>query len=686
MAEKKLKIKITTEGAQKSAQQASGLTSAYKKAAGSIAAMGSAYLIATKAAKFFNDSIKLAVKQEFIYNRLRTAVELTGKSFDDLRPSLMKTFIALQQVTEFGDTQSADVLMKLMQFTGDYDKALGSLPITLDLVASGMMDMNMAARLVAAASQGNISMLGRYIAELKSSVTPQIAQMDAAERAAFAMQVLNDKFGGTAINKMNAYAGKVAQLKNYFGDLQEAIGDRFIPVLSTATLAATSFIKSLTENDLQSTIAELERYGVSVEKIQELEKLGVQLDLIEVESQLKKINTEGKTREELEQGIVDRIKERAAIAKKLADETIAKQAIINELAKDENQIKLGMNQNDANRISGLKGQLAWANSGVISLEKQAEAQNKLIEGDKEIINLLADAAKFEGQLAILSNDQTIDITADVKAITFSADVELPDLGDMSLEFDAGSFEEDQEKMIAATVKALIKMFELQEQFDDGGKDRLQIQQEAEIEKWKEYYDTLIDLDGSFEAKKTEIDSKYAGIREKISIREFAREAKQVGRLVGALGDLAEATGANAESLKVIKSGEAIINTYAGAARALADYPAPASFVVAASVIASGIANVAKINATGFQFGTGDEGFKVPSGNPRDSFLFAAQSGENVTVTPAGKPSSSSNTELLAEVKLLRTAIASQPKYIIRTIDKFEMSEIVEDGNYARSRT
>lgn len=48
--------------------------------------------------------------------------------------------------------------------------------------------------------------------------------------------------------------------------------------------------------------------------------------------------------------------------------------------------------------------------------------------------------------------------------------------------------------------------------------------------------------------------------------------------------------------KGLKIAEAIASTYAGAARALADYPWPFSIAVAASVVAAGIANVASIAA------------------------------------------------------------------------------------------
>jgi hypothetical protein len=53
--------------------------------------------------------------------------------------------------------------------------------------------------------------------------------------------------------------------------------------------------------------------------------------------------------------------------------------------------------------------------------------------------------------------------------------------------------------------------------------------------------------------------------------------------------------------------EAVISTYAGAARALNDYPAPWSYAVAASVVAAGLAKVAVIRAQQFQGGGATSG-------------------------------------------------------------------------------
>ena len=81
-------------------------------------------------------------------------------------------------------------------------------------------------------------------------------------------------------------------------------------------------------------------------------------------------------------------------------------------------------------------------------------------------------------------------------------------------------------------------------------------------------------------------------------------------LIGAMGTIF------GES-KALASADALISTWAGAARALKDWPAPYSYVIAAATIAAGPARVAQINST--EPTTQGGGFDNPS-NDRAAYL------------------------------------------------------------------
>ena len=57
-----------------------------------------------------------------------------------------------------------------------------------------------------------------------------------------------------------------------------------------------------------------------------------------------------------------------------------------------------------------------------------------------------------------------------------------------------------------------------------------------------------------------------------------------------------------EMNKAFQIGQAVMNTYAGASKALASYPPPLNFVLAAAVVASGLAQVAQIRSQSFEGG------------------------------------------------------------------------------------
>ena len=682
MAEKKLKITVTEKGSKQAAAQAKGLTSSYKKVAGSIAGMVIAYQAVTKAAKFFSESIKLASEQEAIFKKLETATNLTGKSYDNLSDSLKSYLAELQATTEYGDTETAAALTQMTQLSGDFDASLKGLPIALDLAATGLFSLETASKYVGMALAGNVEMLGRYIPELKSTVTPQLKLMSAAEKTAFAMDLLQKKFGGTAQKNLDTYAGKVKQLQNYWGDFREMIGDKVIPILSKGVVAATGFMKSLTQTSLQKTIDELKRYGVAVETIQELEKLGLELNLIEMESQLKKINDEGLTRKQIEAQINDNIKKRTVIAGKLASEQIKLQSKINELADYKNNSEknhLGLiTMNAAQKIAGIKSEIAWLEKGAITYERQADVQDKLLEKDKEKIESLAKIVKLEQQIAILSGE-AIDFTPpvipdmEIKSVDIPIEYDIPPPPDIT-EIPGGPITDQ-------IAEDLQRRADLQTEYDERNITDQEAARQAELDQWKAYRANNIIGEDEYQRMLLAIDEKYANARENISARATSSQIRDNARLVGSIGDLGAALGAEANLVKHFKAAEATMNAYAAfnAYNALV----PPQPVLAWSALVGGLANVIAIEATGFQFGT--DGYQVPAGFPNDSYMFAAKSGENISVTPAGKESGNGNSALIDEVRMLRTALANQVRYEIRTVDDVEISEMAETGNYRRAR-
>lgn len=123
--------------------------------------------------------------------------------------------------------------------------------------------------------------------------------------------------------------------------------------------------------------------------------------------------------------------------------------------------------------------------------------------------------------------------------------------------------------------------------------------------------------GLLDAERDEIDSlmrreqKLEEFRAKdlISERQYAEAKKNIEReqrdfAIKSAGDALNALGqTNEQAFKIAKAyniGQAIMNTYTGATKALAELPPPLNFIVAAATVANGLAQVQQIRSQQFQ--------------------------------------------------------------------------------------
>ena len=292
MSTDKMKIIVDVDGAKKGSAEFDRMrvkTEGVERAVGQLRNKLLLFTFATAAVVGVVTKLtKASIEQEKIFNSLENAVNITGANYDGLKGSLDGYFASLQQSTIYGDTDTAQVLQQLTMLTGDYEGSIKALPYVLDLASSGMTDLGGATRYIGMGMSGNIEMLGRYIPEFKAATNETLKNMGATEKAAYMFDVLKEKVGGLAEKELNTTAGKWKQFKNYWGDLNEAIGDKLSPTLKKAAEHGTAFIQSLTETSLETTIRELEELGVSSKEILELKKFSWNVQLEDINAELKK--------------------------------------------------------------------------------------------------------------------------------------------------------------------------------------------------------------------------------------------------------------------------------------------------------------------------------------------------------------------------------------------------------------
>lgn len=169
--------------------------------AGAAALAGFTYAMVT--------SIKAAGEAEAAEKKLAVALGYTSEA-------LLEQAGALQRVTTFGDDQIVGAQALIAAFTKDESHIKSLTKATLDLASAKGMDLSSAAELV-----------GKTFGTSTNAMARQGIVVDATAGSAERLsQILNglSRYSGQAEGAAQTFDGRLLQLKNTFGDLQEEIG------------------------------------------------------------------------------------------------------------------------------------------------------------------------------------------------------------------------------------------------------------------------------------------------------------------------------------------------------------------------------------------------------------------------------------------------------------------------------
>jgi len=172
-----------------------------------------------------------AAEAEQIENRLRFALEGLGYAWAELKPHVDKYAQSVQEMTRFSDEEARKALTDMLLYTRDFAKAQDGARLAMDMSVRTGQDLGSTTRYIGMAMNGNVEILGRFIPELRELDDKLGKNATAADKAAYALKILQDKFGGTAQADMDTYAGKVKAFENSWSDLKETLGNELLPVL-----------------------------------------------------------------------------------------------------------------------------------------------------------------------------------------------------------------------------------------------------------------------------------------------------------------------------------------------------------------------------------------------------------------------------------------------------------------------
>lgn len=555
-------------------QAASGASSGFKSLVGgvTIANLASSAIIGTANAVkgFVVDSINAAAESEQATNRLGQSLRSVGAYSEQTVADFLDYASALSQVTTYQDDVIVGQLGLAKSFGASNQQAKDLVKAAAELAATFGGSLESRVQQLGKTLQGTGGKLDTLIPGFKALTEAQL-------KAGDAIDFINNKFGGAAANEIETYAGKIAQAKKAFGELQESLGGFVVnsgvaDVFTSVAFALNSFNQSLSD----SKIALARQAGGFTETTSSLDQLKRQYE----ELQVKAID--------LEQTIIN------PANGKLADQTaifIAKKQLAElnqEIAKTKSQIDAISPKVKAGVDNAPQGSVA-TEAGGISKEDQARINSRNAAYDQLTISQVEFAA-WEEEQRIAQTEITAANYADELAQLQAFEQAKIDAKFAAEETKAGLITDSTTKKLAL--------------------EKISADKELAIEKSK------------VETKK-KIDAQL------LSLEQQKQAALAGAALAGLnlLGSIAK-DGSREQFLiqKAAAIGSAAIAAKVAYMQALAFPPGPPATIPTASwVAAAGVANVAAIVATslkGFEYGgivggtstTGDKiGIRVNSG-------------------------------------------------------------------------
>ena len=225
MADQKVNIKVTTQGAKKAKEELGGLSGSINKMGKAVGIASAAYFGAQGLISGLGSVIRLAGEQEQAEKKLSFALGRTSKA-------LLDQATALQKTTRFGDEATIAQMGFLASIGFTEEKIKEVIPVAMDLAEATGMSLESAVRNTAKTFSGMAGELGELV--------PQIRELTAEQmKAGDAVKVMGELFEGQASAQAETLTGKLEQTKNAIGDAGESLGELLAPtVILTANAVA----------------------------------------------------------------------------------------------------------------------------------------------------------------------------------------------------------------------------------------------------------------------------------------------------------------------------------------------------------------------------------------------------------------------------------------------------------------
>jgi hypothetical protein len=171
---------------------------------------------------FAVDSVRAWGEAETATNKLAQALKTKGIYTQEAIKDLDDYSVALMNATTFDDEAIKGVMSSLTAFGLQGQTLKDVTKATLDLAQATGMDLDSAGKVVAKSIGSSTNALARYGIEVDSGVNK-------TEKAKQVIEGISALYSGQASAAVSTYEGKMKQLANQTGELQEAVGKELAP-------------------------------------------------------------------------------------------------------------------------------------------------------------------------------------------------------------------------------------------------------------------------------------------------------------------------------------------------------------------------------------------------------------------------------------------------------------------------
>lgn len=566
----------------------------------------------------------------FLQSSLSSTIEAANRQED----AINSLNAALRQNGDFSQATSEELqkyaseLQKITKFGDEaileqlaFAKSMGATTDQAKRIVAAATDMSAALNMDFNSAVRNITKtLGGLKGELGESISELGLLTKEQLQAGAAIDLIAGKFSGQAQAATATYSGKVQQLSNSWGDLLESVG-MFVTKNPTILSAIDQITKAVgVLNDIIGTKTNSEQINETSARYAELSK-----EVSNTEAEIKKLRAEGGFFSEWQ--INGKTKELEMMRMELN--------------------KLGLEQEKQRMIQKAQAEEEMAAKATKKVaadprtdpryiaEMQLQAELKLMREQADIANAEAELRKKEAQGIATQEDLQALRDVEIQKINVAAQAEIEKANLIQNEGDKRA--------------ALLRI---------NGKKELDIAKELA----KQDYQIALDK----KKKREQIESMMI---------QSTQNFLSAGIMLAKQGS---------KEQKALMTANAIVSTYAAATQALKAPPGPPwSFALAASTVAMGMANVAKINSQSFATGGVVGGFTGASMG-MDNTTANVRTGEMVLtgqqqrqLFEVANGRGSGSDDMSSEIKALRSDLASQP--IVVEVNGVEIARAVRDA-------